>query len=88
MRLGLRESWKRVMEAERSGSETEAELYLLRAFEGLDRRRFGGCSGGSLVAGTEPRRIFVGFGHWDFRKARPIAVWPVQYFCEPTVIPY
>jgi hypothetical protein len=29
---------------------------LLRAFEGLDPRRFGSCSRGSLVAGTEPRR--------------------------------
>jgi hypothetical protein len=32
------------------------EHYLFRAFEGLDPRRFGGCSGGFLVAGTERRR--------------------------------
>ena len=38
------------MEAERSRRKTEAEPYLLRAFEGLDPRRFGGFSGGFLVA--------------------------------------
>jgi hypothetical protein len=56
LRLWLLESWKRMLGAERSGSGTEAELHLLRTFEGLDPRRFGSCSGGSLVAGTERRR--------------------------------
>jgi hypothetical protein len=32
------------------------EHCLLRAFGGLDPRRFGSCSRGFLVAGTEPRR--------------------------------
>jgi hypothetical protein len=40
------------MQAERSGSEAEAEHHPLRTFEGLDPRRFGSCSGGFLVAGV------------------------------------
>ena len=52
LRLGLWKSGKRIMQAERSGSEAEAEHHPLRTFEGLDPRRLGSCSGGFLVAGV------------------------------------
>ncbi len=51
---------------------------LLRAFEGLDPRRFGSCSRGSLVAGTERRRnrcrVWPAGKRYGQGEARPAAV--------------
>jgi len=52
--------YEAVAEAE---AEAEAELGSPEAAFFFAGR---GCSGGFLVAGTERRRIFVGFGHGDF----------------------